>query len=199
MKTSELGTEVDKWVGDHKPSGLMTYVGGQWDYKSGPQLEAWANKHKPADPEIIKDGYWDQIAFVRDTVTILLAKTRDEFTDIQANIKVISEHTSRSLRLPVFLVQLADGTTFIMRNNSFNWKVSVSSPRDVEADFMDLFNLNEHIQSVYCEGFPKDMVYGSYAENKRQFTIELPADNHYLFTFFWIFSSKVLGNRVKGT
>lgn len=165
--------------------------------EAGMQLQEWANAHQPAETLIYKDSYWDQIIFVRDKIAGLLAKTYEEYKVIQASMKVISEHTSKSVRLPVFRVELADGTAFTMRYNFYNWKVSVISPRNVKADFMGLFNPNERIHEVYCEGFPKGLVYGPYAENKRQFTIELPPGNYHLFMFFWIFAHQVLGNRNK--
>lgn len=166
--------------------------------KMGMQLQEWANAHQPDESLIYKDEYWEQIIFVRDKITGLLAKTLEEYETILANIKVISEHTSKSVRLPVFRVEIADGTAFTMRCNFYDWKVSVSSPRDIRADFMGLFDPTLRIHDAYCEGFPKELVYGPYAENERQFTIELPSGNYYLFTFFWIFARQVLDNRNKG-
>jgi len=160
---------------------------------TGMQLQKWADAHEPAKDLIYASGYWNQIVFVRDTIAGLLAKTPEEYRTIVANMTVISEHTSKSVRLPVFSVKLADGTAFTMRYNFHNWKVSVNSPRDVEVDFMGLFDPNERIHEVYCEGFPRGLVYGPHAENKRQFTIELAPGNYHLFTFFWIFSRQALG------
>ena len=165
--------------------------------KEQSQLQEWAITHQPSDTLIYKDGYWDQIDFVRDMITDLLAKTHEEYRAIQAKMKAVSAHTSKSVCLPVFGVELADGTMFTMRYNFHDWKVSVSSPRDVKADFMGLFDPKERINAVYCEGFPTELVYGPYAENKREFTVELPPGNHHLFTFFWIFAHQVLGNQNK--
>ncbi len=160
-------------------------------------LSDWVDKHRPPETLFYASGYRDQILFVARAIPAILAKTDEEFEIINANIKVISEHTSKSVLLPVFRVELADGTAFTMRCNFYDWKVSVESPRDVEADFMGLFRSNERISEAYCEGFPENLVYGSYAENNRQFTIELPSSNNFLFTFFWIFAHKVLGKRNK--
>jgi len=168
-------------------------------------LQEWAEAHQPAEDLIYRGGYWEQIAFVRDKIPGLLAETREEYREtykeyraIQTGIRVISAHVSKSVCLPVFRVELADGTAFTMRYNFHNWKVSVNSPCDVDADFMGLFKPDERVPAVYCEGFPKELVYGPYAESKRQFTIELPAGNYYLFTFFLIFAHVMLGNRNKG-
>lgn len=164
---------------------------------AGTPLQEWANSHEPAETLIHKNGYWDQIVFVRDKIAELLAKNYEEYKEIQANMKAISEHTSKSVHLPVFRMELADGTAFTMRYNFHDWKVSVESPQDIEADFMGLFNPNERIHAVYCEGFPNSLVYGPYIENKRQFTIELPPGNNHIFKFFYIFAHQVLGNQNK--
>lgn len=161
-------------------------------------LQEWANAHEPGKDLSYRDEYWSQIIFVRDKVAGLLAKTYEEFERIQANIKVISTHTSKSVCLPVFYVELEDGTKFTMRDNFYNWKVSISSPRGVIIEYMGIFDPNAISLDTFCEGFPKEMVYGAYADNKRQFTIDLPSGNYHLFTFFWIFAHQVLGNRNKG-
>ncbi len=161
----------------------------------GKQLQEWANENKPADDLIYKNGYWDQIMFVRDVVTPLLlwGGNYDEYKALEQNTRVISTHRSKSVILPVFLIEMPDGTRFTLRYNFYNWKVSVDSPKDVEADFLGLFDQNAQVHPVYCEGFDPKWVYGAYATNKRQFTIELPAGNYHLFTFFWIFAKKILG------
>jgi len=160
------------------------------------QLQEWANANQPAKNLIWAPGYWEQIVFVRDRITEALASSFEELKEIMGKIQVISTHTSKSVLLPVFRVELADGTFFILRYNFYNWKVSVSSPRDIEVDFLDLFDPRDeaNIKDYYCEGFPKELVYGPYAKNKRQFTIEIYND-FMVFTFFWIFAHQVLGKR----
>lgn len=162
--------------------------------ETGVKLLRWAGANQPEANWLSKVECWTQILFVRDTVATLLARTSKELTDIQTNMVAIAEHTSMSVRLPVFQVKLADGTMFTMRYNFHDWKVSVNSPRDVEADFMGLFKTTESIRKV--EGFPQRLVYGPYSKNRRRFTFKLP-DSYHLFTFFWIFARKVLGNPEK--
>lgn len=166
--------------------------------KKRSHLQEWALAHEPSETLIYKRGYWEQIVFVRDWIPEVLAKTYEEYEAIMSNMKAISTHTSKSVLLPVFRVELADGTVFTMRYNFYDWKMSVDSPRDVDADFMGLFNPDATFSSCYCEGFPEECVYGSYAKNKRRFTIELAPGEHRIFAFFWIFSHQVLGNRNKG-
>lgn len=160
-----------------------------------PKLQDWANANVPSESLRYKDGYWDQIVFVRDEIAGALAATYEEFKAIPESIRVISTHVSKSVLLPVFQVAIADGTVFTMRYNFHDWKISVSSPRDVVADFMGLFDYDERILDIYCEGFPEGLVYGPYAENKRQFTVELSSGYFRIFTFFWIFGHQVLRTR----
>lgn len=162
------------------------------------QLQVWANFYQPAEDLIYGKDYWDQIIFVRDQLASILAPTYEEYWMFrESGLTVISLHISWGVHLPVYNIKLTDGTEFTMRCNFSDWKVSVHSPRDVEADFMGLFDPALEISLGNCEGFPANMVYGPYAENKRKFTIELPSGNYHIFTFFWIFAHQVLGNRNK--
>lgn len=159
---------------------------------AGTQLQEWANTHQPDSDLLFKEGYWDQIIFVRDKLRGIFASTYEEYVALAANFTVISSHHSKSVLLPVFRVELADGTAFTMRDNFHDWKVSVDSPRDVEADFMDLFRPNDRVGRACCEGFPSELIYGPYVSNKKKFTIELPSGYNHIFTFFWIFKHAVL-------
>lgn len=161
------------------------------------QLAQWADDHKPDDDLIYRDGYWDQIKFVRDRIPPLLSRTSKEESSILSGIKVVSEHISKSVLLPVFRVELPDGTAFTMRYNFHNWIVSVESPRDVDVDFMALFYPKKRIHPVYCEGFPQHLIFGPYAENKQEFTLDLGGDYYCIFTFFWIFGFWYLTNQKK--
>ena len=165
----------------------------------GIKLQEWAKANQPVETLIYKEGYWDQINFVLDVLADILARDFDDYIAILNNIRVISTHTSKSVLLPVFRVELKDGTAFTMRNNFYDWKISVSSPRRiVEIDPMGLFDPLKRINDVYCQGFPEQLVYGPYADNQLQFTIELPGGNYHAFTFFWIFAYKMLGDKKKG-
>lgn len=160
-------------------------------------LQEWATSHEPSDKLIYNGGYWDQINFVRDYITHILARSPEDYDQIMKDLVVISEHTSKSVRLPVFQMKISDGTIFTMRCNFYDWKISVASFQEVNADFMGLFDPEMKIPDCYCEGFTERLVYGSYSTNKRQFTIELPSDNYCVFTFFWIFAYNVFGVKKK--
>lgn len=83
---------------------------------------------------------------------------------------VISTHFSKSVELPVVQMTRPDlGLVLTMRNNFYNWKLSVSTPKPFKADFTGLFYeypprdpgwSGDHLSSCYFEGFPEDLVYG---------------------------------------
>lgn len=124
----------------------------------------------------------------------ILANNYDKFDRISSQIEVISTHMSKSVELPVYRLKLKDGTIFILRDNFYNWKISVISPKSVTANFVELFDPREVIHAVYCEGFPKDLVFGSYSQNSQKFTVELK-NNDEVYMFFWIFAYGFLGKK----
>lgn len=151
------------------------------------RLQEWFMNNKPADDLIWKDGLARQVMFIRDKIIGLLARSYEEFKGIQEAARVISTHHSKSVNLPVMEINWNDWK-FILRYNFYNWKVSVRAPfkfKDIEIDFMKLFDPTEKINSVYCEGFEDSWVYGPYSENKREYTIEIGDDNQ-LYVYFWI-------------
>lgn len=168
-----------------------------------PGLQEWAVAHDPSKSNLIfKDGFWDQIMFVRDKIPAIAYHIRSVATDdrssayelaqvIERSMRVISTHTSKSVKLPVFHIVLPNGDECVMRYNFYNWKVSVKANQPVIADFMDLFATADPIHSVYCEGFPSEWVFGSYNANQSQFTIEI-GNEYKLFTFFWIYLHTIL-------
>ena len=163
-------------------------------------LQAWADKNDPSKTNLIwKDGFWDQIIFVRDMIPGLAYSAYDHdyaITDgIVKSIGVISTHTSKSLLLPVYHMTMPNGDVFVMRYNFYDWKVSVNSDSEFAADFMDLFDSTAEIHDCYCEGFPTEWVYGSYAANKKQFTIELRSGMYEIYVFFRIYFNKIVSHR----
>ena len=61
----------------------------------------------------------------------------------------------------------------------------VLSDRPLDFDYMGLFNPTEEISYLYCEGFPKEKVYGCYEQNHSMFTIEFCSDYN-LYTFIFL-------------
>ncbi len=150
--------------------------------KADAHLQAWFNENHPTSEMLWKEEYSRQCIFVRDKFNIL-------FHDILQRIEVISTHTSKSIKLPVFHVSMK-GVDLIMRDNFHDWKVSVKS--DTELHFpLELFSKpEEQILHCYCEGYHNDWIYGPYTENKRQFTVEV-YDNERMFTFLFLLKLQI--------
>ena len=122
---------------------------------------------------VFKKGYWDQIYIVRN-------RMRDFFKDRIKQARVVSTHVSKSIQLPVMMVQLTDGTIFIIRSNFYDWKVTVVSPTAIILN-TSIFTCNEQVDPIYCEGFNKDWVLGPYSQNNKEFTIELYDDQQFVY------------------
>lgn len=146
-------------------------------------LQEWANEHAPGDEMYFKNGYWDQICFVRDELGWLFRIMGD-----RAPVTVVSSHTSKSITLPVYEIK-AHGMTIRMRNNFFNWVVSVEVDETrswgVPDKFRDLFDRENVVNPLYAEGFRSEWVHTSYAEDRRQFTVALNS-RFELWTFCWL-------------
>ena len=80
------------------------------------------------------------------------------------------------------------GWTATLRGNFHNWKVSVTSyDGPVDIDHGMLFRPADTIHPAYCEGFPKDHVFGSYAADRSRFTVEVYRE-HEVFTLMYLLS-----------
>ena len=114
-------------------------------------------------------------------------------------IEVVSTHTSKSVILPVYRVVLVDGTEFILRNNFYNWKVTVLCDKVLILPKELFSHIGNHsvdegkISLHYCEGFNRDWIFPVYSygemggqiENRKRFTVELHS-NYELFTMIFL-------------
>lgn len=135
-------------------------------------LHAWFMDWLDATPDSLyfKKAAEGQIMFIRDTLGRAMVGARKEW---EAAVSVIGEHHSKSVRLPVYKVTLP-GLDLVLRNNFYDWKVSVVSEDLIHnVEGWGLFDETQAISACYCEGFPREWVFGPYAESKRRFTVEI--------------------------
>jgi hypothetical protein len=148
-------------------------------------LQEWFNRQRENTPDemIWKEASGRQIMFARDSLAALVGCGLG-YDATKRLVTVISEHTSKSVRLPVYQFTREDiGLRLVARNNFYNWKLSVISERRVEADFAGLFHTTPPIDpsytgdplaSVYFEGFPRELIFGYYeASDKRKWSAEI--------------------------
>ena len=127
-----------------------------------------------------------QIMFVRDTLARALAESREQW---EGAVTVISEHRSKSVRLPVYRVALP-GLELVMRDNFHNWAVSVRREKPDDVGGWGLFDEKAQTSGCYCEGFPDGSVFGPYALNRRQFTVHIWGGTHDLYAFCLLLGGK---------
>lgn len=158
----------------------------------GIPLQIWFKEH-------MRDTSEQQIIFVRDNLCYLISSGMQGTIDEKKSIvTVISEHMSRSVQLPVYHFDRSDiGLEIVLRNNFYNWKLSVISDFPIVADFDGLFyttpdpnNTDNCLSPVCFEGFPRHLVFGYYSENNFKWSAELYNDEAVWTTLFLILKSR---------
>ena len=150
-------------------------------------VTTWIRVNTPDDKLICKDGQGKQVVFIRDTIVRHMfyegewdSKRYDEFQP-----KVISTHMSKSVLLPVMEIYLKEyGILLTLRNNFYNWNISVESEHEVIFDHKGTINY-ELYGYCYCEGFPKNKIFGKYVDDKRKFTVCID-DDYNLYVFMYL-------------
>lgn len=170
--------------GERTDPSVIAYARDYYDKHLPVDVTAWIRVNEPDENSIYAKRLGDQVCFVRDRLCQLLRSTYEEWRDNPP--LVISTHYSKSVKLPVFQINLEKyGIEMVLRYNFYDWKISVKSDKPLDFDYMGLFNPTEEISYLYCEGFPRDKVYGSYEQSHSQFTIEI--GSHYdLYTFIFL-------------
>jgi hypothetical protein len=154
-------------------------------------LHAWYNAWRAVHAEtnlifVSKDRhgpFLPQVHFVRDELAKLVW-TGAELHPTKDCVVVIGEHTSKSVRLPVYSLERPDlGLRIVLRYNYFDWKLSVISDDPIKsALFPFLFHTTSPIapdftgnelDDCYFEGFPKELVFGYHVDNKRRWSASL--------------------------
>jgi hypothetical protein len=137
-------------------------------------LRDWMSRYHP-------DWKLNQAIFVRDRIAPLVGAGLD-YEDWREPVRVVGEHCSKSVHLPVYEIERPEvGIRITLRNNFHDWKISVLSARPVgqEADFSSLFHTTppvapdytgDELHSAYFEGFPRDRIFGYYSADPARFS-----------------------------
>ena len=142
------------------------------------ELKYWKRKWELDDNLIYKNAGINQAGFVSSEICGNLLHTHGF---------VVSTHFSKSCELPVYYVKMRNGIKLIMRNNFYDWKMSVDIPESyapLPGDFLPMDclshsmveNEGDKIASCYMEGFRKEWCYDAYLPKNppRRFSIEVP-------------------------
>lgn len=147
----------------------------RWDKGDGVEgddLQTWFDAQRASTPDEMyyKDASGSQIMFVRDHVAALVFAgiPYDELP----KVAVVGQHHSKSVALPVYRLVREDlGLRIYLRDNFYDWKMSVDSVRPINADFTGLFMTGpahdekysgRELASCYFEGFSEKLVFGFY-------------------------------------
>ena len=192
MKGVDL-SDYEKCFGtDEQDSSTIAFIREYYDNNLPVDVTAWIRVNEPSDTLIYKDGLSHQLCFVRDTLNPVFYTDYEEAEENPP--MVISTHTSKSVRLPIYQIDLKKyGIQIILRNNFYAWSVSIKSVVPIDMDVMGLFDTSNVLGPVYCNGFPKDKIYGCYDDDKTKFTFEI-SDYYKLYTFIFLFN-KFLENK----
>ena len=140
-------------------------------------LQAWFNENHPAKEMIYKEEYSNQCIFVRDNFGTLFHKQLEA-------LEVISTHTSKSIKLPVYRAKIKN-VEFIIRHNFYDWKISVNSDVSLKFPFELFSKPEEQINKYDCEGFEKEWIYQPYSKNNKKFTVQVHSTN-LMYTFLFL-------------
>ena len=163
---------------------------------SHPLLEDWVRENIPADEMRWKKSATNQFIFFRDRLPGAAVRKelwRDQEVREKVAPRVISTHTSKSIKLPVIEIVNPEDVVFTIRDNFYDYKVSVSSPYPIEVDFADLFDPGVAHAACYFEGFPGgwngkqegSRIYGAYQDDNCQFSVSLVSE-HEVYMFLWL-------------
>lgn len=162
--------------------------------------DKWLDENRETDLLYAKGGgrvQLSQVHFVRDALAPLVwsdikydARAKESPRDDRpVTAMVIGEHSSKSVRLPVFSFERPDlGIQFVLRTNYHDWNVSVVAEKPVNADLRgfvtDFWGEKEREKWEpggywgYCffQGFPHEFFFGPYANDRRRFSTYMSND-----------------------
>ena len=128
------------------------------------------------DNLIYKKAAINQAIFVRDNLGTGILSSIPIF--------VVSMHRSKSVHLPVYYAKLRNGIEIMMRENFYDWKLSVKIPESypaLPANYLPEDCITEgyggpeeKIPSCYLEGFPEEWSFDAFNPDApgKQFTVE---------------------------
>lgn len=163
--------------------------------------DEWLKEHEDTDLIYVgrdsnKRAQLPQVHFVRDTLSGLLwadtlyddlPREPPPRNNCRLTAWVISEHRSKSVRLPVYSLERPDkNIRFILRDNYYNWKLSVVSDEPIEHDlFPYLFHTTPPLEpdytgnelaKCYFEGFPENLIFDYHCKNPCRWSAEIAED-----------------------
>lgn len=145
----------------------------------------WCAKHENTRLfYVCRDGEGvslQQVSFVRRQLDSIVWSDV-QYREGQVYTWVIGEHTSKSVRLPVYLIERPElGISFVLRYNFHDWCVSVMSDLPIASGLRGFDD-----SARYCggfEGFPEHARFKGFRDSRSRFSISLHND-YEAYAFF---------------
>ena len=151
-------------------------------------VTAWMRVNIPDENSLYAKEFLEQVDFIRNHIDDLINDQNDNLP------MVISTYRVKSVKLPVYCISNEEyGVEIVLKNNFYDWKVSVKSEKPIFFDFKDLFDISKTIYPYNCDGFPTDKVYECYNKNQSRFTFSIISE-YDLYTVIYLIR-KCLGIR----
>jgi len=151
-------------------------------------VTTWIRVNTPDENLIYKSGLGKQVHMIRDLImrNIFYDRGGDDLSAYRAfQPNVVGTHCSKSVLLPVMEINLQKYDIILtLRNNFYNWNISVESENEVLMDHKGIIN-DDSYDYCFCEGFDLKKKFGKYEDNKKQFTICI-VDDYSLYTFMYL-------------
>ena len=125
---------------------------------------------------------FDQLIPVRDVLPRLwrLPDRGDE----SRGLAVVSTHTSKSVLLPVYRLEVPNVGVFHMRNNFYDWGLSCALEFRVPSGLWgDMFNTAK--SDSFLEGFDQSWKYEPFVGNQQRFSLMLSPQFESLYAFMF--------------
>ena len=146
-------------------------------------LNEWIKQQTVGDEMLWKGAFGGQMSNLRSLhYSIAFGMDYDDYKDSVA--WVVSTHRSKSITLPVVSYERPDlGLQFVVRDNFYNWKLSVISEKPIDDPlFPWLFftvpptepeYTGNPLATCYFEGFPKELIFGYQSQDHRRWSAEI--------------------------
>ena len=145
----------------------------------------WMRKDDIDDNLRWKEAAENQECFLRDKVCTDLLRT---------HAFVVSTHTSKSIKLPVYFFMMRNGIKVVCRENFYGWMLSVKLPKDrphkdiIPKDLIEC-GYDGDISDCYFEGFRKEWVFEGYKPNdkkQRNFSFGIYSDYEFYTVMYML-------------
>lgn len=144
-------------------------------------LEEWIHAHQVGSNMTYKRG--------ADRMFSFFTQLKEDLRYKDWKCSVVSEHTSKSIVLPVLKFQHGSNKMYI-RDNFHDYKLSVESNLNLNIP-LQLITNDDNITPCYCEGFSPEWVHGKYSPtNANTFTIEIQHVECYVQTILTLVSQQ---------